>query len=177
MQIISYNSNYAEQIATLLNNYLPFEPESAQTVDQADGVRFICVTNTNEVIGYIAGYLIQNFDADFPYYKEELSNLAEYVSEHLCMYSSHFVVHPNYRNKGIGSKLVTAYVEAAQQIAQSIIVVGWVQSDINKWAAKAQFLKHGFTSFKYMPRYFEPYEVHCPSCGGLCYCDAEIFVK
>ena len=177
MQIRPYESKYAAQIAALLNHYLPFEPESDETVDQAGGVRFLCINEENEVIGYIAGYIIEAFHTDFPYFNDELNELEHIVAQNKSVYSSHFVVHPAYRKMGIGSKLVAAYVEAAQKIAQKIVVVGWVQSDTNEWAAEQQFKKQGFSSFKYIPRYFEPYEVDCPSCSGLCYCDAHIFIK
>lgn len=177
MQIIPYSFTYAADIAALLNNHLPFEPESAQSVEEAGGIRFLCVNDENEVIGYIAGYIIENFKSDFPYFNEELQSLAQIIARGSSMYSSHFVVHPNYRKMGIGTKLVSAYIEAAEKIAKTIVVVGWVQSDTNVWEAEPQFRKHGFSSFKYMPRYFEPFQVDCPSCNGLCYCDADIFIK
>lgn len=34
MNIYPYEKKYAVQIAALLNNFLPFEPETAKTVDQ-----------------------------------------------------------------------------------------------------------------------------------------------
>lgn len=177
MQIIPYETSYAEKIATLLNNFLPFEPESADTVEQAGGVRFICINEKNEVIGYIAGYIIEEFKNDFPYFHNELQEIAQIVAHNNCIYTSHFVVHPDYRKMGIGSKLVSTYIEAANKIANTIIVVGWVQSDNGKWAAEQQFIKHGFSSIKYIDRYFEPYEVECPNCTGLCYCDAHIYIR
>lgn len=177
MQILPYEQTYAAQIATLLNDYLPFEPESAQTVEQAGGIRFLCVTDEGEVVGYIAGYEIQQFNQDFPFFQAELAPLAKRVATGTSFYTSHFVVHPNFRKQGIGGKLVEAYVTAAKQQAQTIVVVGWVQSDTNQWAAERQFTHYGFESFQYMPRYFEPYQVQCPSCNGLCYCDAHIFIK
>ena len=177
MHILPYKTKYAADIASLLNNYLPFEPESAETVQQAGGIRFLCIDENEQVIGYIAGYEIESFHKDFPYFQTELQPLAKLIATGTSFYTSHFVVHPDHRKKGIGTKLVTAYLEALQQITKSIIVVGWVQSDTNQWAAERQFTQQGFESFIYMPRYFEPYEVDCPNCHGMCYCDAHIFVK
>lgn len=177
MNIVPYEQKYAAQIAALLNDFLPFELETADTVKQAGGIRYLAVNERDEVVGYIAGYEIMDFKQDFPYFHEELQPLKELVTSDVSYYTSHFVVHPNERKQGIGTKLVHAYLEAAQPIAKTIITVGWVQSDTNRWAAERQFVAQGFESFIYMPRYFEPYEVDCPSCNGLCYCDAHIFVK
>ncbi|OBW59443.1 histone acetyltransferase [Solibacillus silvestris] len=177
MNIYPYEKKYAVQIAALLNDFLPFEPETDNTVDQAGGIRYVSINEHNEVVGYIAGYEIQDFNKEFPYFHEELQSLKEQVTTGISYYTSHFVVHPNERKKGIGTNLVRAYLEAAQPIAKTIVTVGWVQSDTNRWAAERQFTTQGFEPFVYMPRYFEPYNVDCPSCKGLCYCDAHIFVK
>ena len=128
MQVVLYEEKYAARIADLLNDYLPFEPETAETVEQASGIRFICLDGEN-VIGYVAGYIIEDIHADFPYFEK------------------------------------------------TIIVVGWVQSDTNLWEAERLFTKRGCQQIAYIPRYFEPYNVYCPSCQGTCYCDANILVK
>lgn len=177
MKILPYEPKYAAQIAALLNEHLPFEPETAQTVHDAGGLRFIYVNDADEVVGYIAGYKIKNFNEDFPYFKQALNALKLLVTNDTAYYTSHFVVHPKARRQGIGRQLVDMYTQAASRIAKTIVTVGWVQSDTNKWAAEQQFAQAGYTPFIYMPRYFEPYEVACPSCHGLCYCDAHIFVK
>ena len=177
MNILPYEKKYAQQIADLLNNYLPFLPETAETVDQAGGVRFICLDEQNQVVGYIAGYEITNYEAEFPFFEERLGDLKSLILSGTSYYTSHFVVHPTNRRMGIGSRLVKAYVEKVEQLAENIIVVGWVQSDTNSWAAEKSFVHYGLEPFKYIPRYFEKYEVDCPSCQGLCYCDAHIFIK
>lgn len=177
MYVKQYEKKYATQIAELLNQYLPFQIETAETIDAANGIRFIYTNPTDEVIGYIAGYFIDSFEQDFPYFIEELADLKKRVHGLPTLYSSHFVVNPNYRKQGIGQQLVDAYLEASHHVAEKIIVVGWVQSDTNHWAAERQFVQRGFESVIYIPRYFEPYEVDCPSCNGLCYCDAHIFIK
>ena len=176
MNIVPYEQKYAAQIAALLNDFLPFELETADTVDHAGGIRYLAVNEQDQVVGYIAGYEIIDFHTEFPYFHEDLRPLQQLVASGPSYYTSHFVVHPNERKKGIGTKLVEAYLEAAQQFAKTIITVGWVQSDTNRWAAERQFVAQGFEPFIYMPRYFEPYQVDCPSCNGLCYCDAHIFV-
>lgn len=176
MHVIPYHSQYAAQIATLLNDHLPFQPEDAQTVDAAGGIRFVALID-EQVVGYIAGYIITDYEEDFPYFKEQLSTLKDIVTSGPSVYASHFVVDPSFRKRGIGSALVEAFMRAAEQQADAIVVVGWVQSDTNKWAAERQFMQYGFESFAYMKRYFEPYSVYCPSCDGLCYCDAHIVVK
>lgn len=176
MQVVSYESKYAARVAELLNKYLPFELETAETVEQAGGIRYICITN-EEVIGYVAGYIIEEFSEDFPYFDEPLANLRAIVANSRSIYTSHFVVHPAYRKQGIGTNLVAAYMKTAEQVAKTVVVVGWVQSDTNTWEAERLFLKHGFHQIVYIKRYFEPYEVYCPSCQGKCYCDANILLK
>lgn len=175
--ILPYEQQYAAQIATLLNDFLPFEPETAETVHKAGGIRFIYVNTEDEVIGYIAGHKIKNYNEDFPYFTKELNGLKLLSYENTTYYTSHFVVHPDARKQGIGMQLVEMYTTAVSRIAKTIVTVGWVQSDTNRWAAERQFTNAGYKPFLYMPRYFEPYEVACPSCDGLCYCDAHIFIK
>ena len=177
MKIVPYEIKYAAQIAALLNNYLPFEIETADSIEEAGGIRYLSINERDEVVGYIAGYEITDFYKDFPYFHDELQFLKDRVASGITFYTSHFVVHPNERKKGIGTELLRAYLKAAEPIAQTIITVGWVQSDTNRWAAERQFVEQGFEPAIYMPRYFEPYKVDCPSCKGLCYCDAHIFVK
>ena len=177
MNILPYEQKYATQIAKLLNDFLPFEPETATTVHSAGGLRFLCTNDAGEVIGYIAGHPIQDYETDFPYFKQELQALKLLVMKDTTYYTSHFVVHPNARRQGIGTQLVDIYTKAVSRIAKTIVTVGWVQSDTNAWAAEHQFKKAGYEPFIYMPRYFEPYQVDCPSCKGLCYCDAHIFIK
>lgn len=177
MTILPYEQKYAAQIALLLNEHLPFEPETADTVHKAGGIRFLCVNKSNEVIGYIAGHKIKEYEVDFPFFKRELNALKLLTTQDTTYYTSHFVVHPDERGKGIGTQLVACYTKAVERIAKTIVTVGWVQSDTKHWAAEGQFTKAGYTPFVYMPRYFEPYEVDCPSCQGLCHCDAHIFIK
>lgn len=176
MQVVLYEEKYAARIADLLNDYLPFEPETAETVEQASGIRFICLDGEN-VIGYVAGYIIEDIHADFPYFEAPLAELHALITKGSSIYTSHFVVHPGYRKQGIGTKLVRAFMEAAEQVAKTIIVVGWVQSDTNLWEAERLFTKRGCQQIAYIPRYFEPYNVYCPSCQGTCHCDANILVK
>lgn len=176
MHIIPYEKQYAERIAVLLNTFLPFQPEAAQTIDDAGGVRFLCVHDQN-VIGYIAGYPITDYNEDFPFFEEELVAIQQLVDTGTTYYSSHFVVNPAYRQRGIGTKLVEAYLQAVKSVAKAVVVVGWVQSDTKRWAAQKQFEQQGFTSVVYIDRYFEPYDVYCPNCAGTCYCDAHIFTK
>lgn len=176
MQFIKFEASYAARVANLLNNFLPFEPESAETVLAAEGVRYICVDG-KDVIGYVAGYLIEDVNNEFPYFKEELKDFIELIEQNKTMYTSHFVVHPGYRKQGIGSKLVELYMDEAMRQAEKIVVVGWVQSDLGLWAAERQFMQYPFEQVAYIKRYFEPYEVDCPSCGGLCYCDANIVMR
>ncbi len=176
MQFIKFEASYAASVATLLNEYLPFEPETAETVLEAEGVRYICVDG-KDVIGYVAGYLIEDVNNEFPYFKEELKDLRAVIEKCSTMYTSHFVVHPGYRKKGIGSKLVGLYMDEAKRQSEKIVVVGWVQSDLGLWAAERQFMQYPFEQVAYIERYFEPYAVECPSCGGLCTCDANIVIR
>lgn len=177
MQIVPYETIYAALIAALLNEYLPFEPETAETVEQAEGIRYVCLDDNKQVVGYIAGYHIQEFTKDFPYFETPLLPLHATIANGPSIYTSHFVVHPAYRKQGIGTQLVAAFMEAAQVTSDTIIVVGWVQSDTNIWEAEQLFMKYGFEQAAYIPRYFEPFKVYCPSCQGMCYCDANILVK
>lgn len=177
MQVIPYEPKYAQQIATLLNEFLPFQPETTDTVDQAGGIRFICIDAQQKVVGYIAGYMIEDARQEFPYFQATLTPLTILLEQKSSLYTSHFVVHPLCRKQGIGTKLVTAYMEAAEQVAEAIVVVGWVKSDTNRWDAERLFTNAGCTPTVYIPRYFEPYQVDCPSCQGLCYCDAHILMK
>ena len=43
MSITKYERRYAKQVADLLNNYLPFQEENEQTIDEAGGIQFIAV--------------------------------------------------------------------------------------------------------------------------------------
>src|SRR5690606_21683470 len=99
MNIYPYEKKYGVQIAVLLNDFLPFEPETADTVDQAGGIRYIAVNELDEVVGYIAGYEILDFNKEFPYFHEELQSLKGLVESGISYYTSHFVVHPNERKK------------------------------------------------------------------------------
>ena len=173
MSILEYERQYANQVADLLNTYLPFEEESGKTIDEAGGVQLLAVED-GEVIGYIAGYAMRDVREEFPYFEEELQPLLTLIRERITYYTSHLVVHPKARGKGIGKQLVARYMEAVKQKADVIVVVGWVKSDTNKWDAEKQFMSHGFTHKLYIKRYFEPYNVYCPSCAGNCYCDANI---
>ena len=130
-----------------------------------------------EVIGYIAGYAMDDVTIEFPFFHEELELLLTTLKSGISYYTSHLVVHPNARGKGIGKQLVARYMEAVKQKADVVVVVGWVKSDTNKWDAEKQFMSHGFTHKLYIKRYFEPYNVYCPSCQGTCYCDANIVWK
>lgn len=176
MQIARYEQQYAAHIAELLNRYMPFQPEDAKTVDEAGGIRYVALID-GEVVGYIAGYVIEQAAEEFPYFDDELTALKQHITQHTTLYASHFVVNPNYRKRGIGSQLVEAFMTEAKSVAETIVVVGWVQSDTNKWAAERQFLAQGFTSYRYIKRYFEPYNVYCPNCDGTCYCDAHIVIQ
>lgn len=175
MNVIRYEQRFAAAIATLLNEHLPFQPESEQTVDAAGGIRYVAIID-EKVVGYIAGYEIEQFEQEFPYFEAELQPLRDRMTN-TTIYTSHFVVDPAYRKRGIGSALVAAYMEEAEALAELLVVVGWVQSDTNTWAAEKQFVQAGFQSYRYIERYFEPYNVYCPSCEGTCYCDAHIVVK
>ena len=176
MAIIKYERQYAKQVADLLNNYLPFEEENEQTIDNAGGIQLLAVED-EEVIGYIAGYAMEDTNVEFPYFKEELTPLHTALNKGTSYYTSHLVVHPKARGKGIGKQLVARYMEEVEKRADVVVVVGWVKSDTNKWDAEKQFMAHGFTDKLYIKRYFEPYDVYCPNCAGKCYCDANIVWK
>ncbi len=176
MTIIKFERQYAKQVADLLNNYLPFEEENEQTINEAGGVQLLAVED-GEVIGYIAGYAIKDVGEEFPYFEEELQPLLTVLREKESYYTSHLVVHPKARGKGIGKQLVAGYMEAVVQRADIVVVVGWVKSDTNTWDAEKLFMAHDFTNKLYMKRYFEPYNVYCPNCAGTCYCDANIVWK
>lgn len=105
MNIYPYEKKYGVQIAVLLNDFLPFEPETADTVDQAGGIRYIAVNELDEVVGYIAGYEILDFNKEFPYFHEELQSLKGLVESGISYYTSHFVVHPNERKKELEQSL------------------------------------------------------------------------
>ena len=176
MQVKLFEARYAQKIATLLNNYLPFEEENENTVLQAGGIQYICVDN-DEVIGYIAGYLIEDARNEFPYFEQELTQLRLVTTEKATFYTSHLVVNPNYRGQGIGRALVEAYDKAAKEQAEAVISVGWVKSDTNSWDAEKLFATFGLSRFIYIDEYFKPYDVYCPSCDGRCVCDADIYYK
>ena len=176
MDIINYEQLYAKQVADLLNNYLPFEEESEQTIDEAGGVQLLAVED-GEVIGYIAGYAMDDVSEEFPYLNEELAPLLTTLNEGKSYYTSHLVVHPKARGKGIGKQLVERYMDEVEKQANAVVVVGWVKSDTKTWDAEKQFMAHGFPHKLYMKRYFEPYNVYCPNCAGTCYCDANIVWK
>lgn len=59
--------------------------------------------------------------------------------------------------------MTCAIIKQVKSEAQAIVVVGWVQSDTNRWAAKKQFIKYRFKPIVYINHYFEPYNVYCPS--------------
>ena len=174
MQVKPYEAQYAESVAKLLNDHLPFQEENAITVEEAGGVRYVYVDG-EEVVGYIAGYELQNSKEEMPYFEDELYELHQVAQKKTTFYTSHLVVHPHYRGAGIGRSLVAAYMEKVEQIADVLIVVGWVKSDTGKWDAEKLFAAFGLESFRYIPQYFKPYEVYCPSCKTLCYCDAHIY--
>ena len=152
------------------------QEENAQTVDEAGGVRYVYVDG-EEVIGYIAGFKPQNLKEEMPYFKDELYEIHQVAARKSTFYTSHLVVHPDYRGAGIGRSLVAAYMEKVAQIAEVLITVGWVKSDTGKWDAEKLFAAFGLESFCYVPQYFKPYEVYCPSCKALCYCDSHIYWK
>ena len=58
MNIKKLEATYASQVATLLNEHLPFEEENEQTILQAGGIQLIALVD-DKVVGYIAGYEIQ----------------------------------------------------------------------------------------------------------------------
>ena len=174
MQVKLYEAQYAERVAKLLNEHLPFQEENAQTVQEAGGVRYVYIDG-EEVVGYIAGYELQNSKEEMPYFEDELHEIHQVAEKKTTFYTSHLVVHPDYRGAGIGRSLVAAYMEKVAQIAEVLIAVGWVKSDTGKWDAEKLFASFGLEPFRYIPQYFKPYEVYCPSCNALCYCDAHIY--
>ncbi|MCH7321492.1 GNAT family N-acetyltransferase [Solibacillus sp. MA9] len=176
MQVKLFEARYANSVAILLNKYLPFEEENENTVLQAGGIQYICVAN-EEVVGYIAGHLIEEAHNEFPYFEQELRGLRSLSMDKATFNTSHLVVNPSYRGQGIGRALVEAYNAAVKEQADAMIVVGWVKSDTNRWEAEKLFTKIDLTRFIYLDKYFKPYEVYCPSCAGLCYCDADIYYK
>ena len=143
MSIIKYERRYAKQVADLLNNYLPFQEENEQTIDDTGGVQLLAVED-GEVIGYIAGYAMNDVTIEFPYFHVELYPLLTTLKKGVSYYTSHLVVHPKARGKGIGKQLVAQYMEATGQLADVIVVVGWVKSDTNTWDAEKLFLSHDF---------------------------------
>lgn len=176
MQVKLFEARYAQKIATLLNNYLPFEEENENTVLQAGGIQYICVDG-EEVIGYIAGYLIEDARNELPYFESELTQLRSIITEKTTFYTSHLVVNPDYRGQGIGRALVEAYDNAVKEQADAVISVGWVKSDTNSWDAEKLFANIGLSRFIYIHEYFKPYDVYCPSCDWRCICDADIYYK
>ena len=116
MQVKPYESKYAERVAKLLNDHLPFQEENAETVEQAGGVRYVYIDG-EEVVGYIAGYELHNSKEEMPYFEDELHELHQAVEKKTTYYTSHLVVHPDYRGAGIGRSLVAAYMEKVAQIA------------------------------------------------------------
>lgn len=174
MHVKPYESQYAERVATLLNEHLPFQEENTATIEEAGGVRYVYVDG-EQVIGYIAGFELQNSKEEMPYFEEELYEIHQVAKKKTTFYTSHLVVHPDYRGAGIGRSLVTAYMEKVAQIADVVIVVGWVKSDTGKWDAEKLFADFGLEPFRYIPQFFKPYEVYCPNCKALCYCDAHIY--
>jgi predicted N-acetyltransferase YhbS len=165
----------AEQVANLLNNFLPFQPETEQTILSAKGIQLV-YEHEQEIVGYIAGIVLHDSYAEMPYYEALLQPLHETAKKEVTYYTTHLVVHPTMRGQGVGNQLVNTYLKAVKQVATFLIVVGWVQSDVNRWTAEKLFVQAGLTPFVYIPRYFEPYNVYCPNCQGTCYCDAHIHI-
>ena len=176
MQVKLFEPRYAQAVATLLNNFLPFEEENEQTILQAGGIQYIAV-DEEEVIGYIAGYFIEDAHNEFPYFEQKLLSLRTISEAKATYYTSHLVVNPSYRGQGIGRTLVEAYNQAVQKQADAMISVGWVKSDTNHWDAEKLFKKIGLSRYIYINEYFKPYNVYCPSCDGVCFCDADIYYK
>ena len=176
MDIRKLEATYASEVATLLNEHLPFEEENEQTILQADGIQLMALVD-DKVVGYIAGYEIKQVKKEFPYFQKELTPLLETLQAPKSYYTSHLVVHPDARGMGIGKALVDAYMDAVKRYANALVVVGWVKSDTNSWDAEKLFAAHHFTHKLYMKQYFEPFDVYCPNCAGRCICDAHIFYK
>lgn len=173
MILRKFEQRDAIQIAHLLNRYLPFEEENEDTVKAAHGIRFVCESE-GELVGYIAGIIMNDSYDEMPYYREELAALHEKAACCRTVYTTHLVVHPHFRGAGIGRKLVDAYMAEVKQQAELLIVVGWVQSDTGLWDAEGLFVRAGLKPFMYINHYFEPYKVYCPNCAAICYCDAHI---
>ena len=168
-----FDNDDAVQIAHLLNCYLPFEEENEETIKKAEGIRYVC-EDKGQIIGYIAGITLSNSYDEMPYHQLELQALHDKAAHYKTIYTTHLVVHPDYRGAGIGCQLVDAYMTEVKKQAQLLIVVGWVKSDSGRWDAERLFTKVGLKSFCYISRYFEAYNVYCPNCSGVCYCDAHI---
>lgn len=176
MDIKKLEHTFASEVATLLNEHLPFEEENEQTILQAGGIQLIALVD-DKVVGYIAGYEIQQVTKEFPHFHEELAPLLKTLQTPKSYYTSHLVVHPDARGMGIGKALVNTYMDAVKLCANALVVVGWVKSDTNSWDAEKLFAAHQFPHKLYLKNYFEPYDVYCPNCAGRCICDAHIFYK
>ena len=57
------------------------------------------------------------------------------MREGVSFYTSHLVVHPKARGKGVGKQLVASYMNEVEKQADAVVVVGWVKSDTNTWDA------------------------------------------
>ena len=176
MFIKELQQKQAIEVAQLLNDFLPFEEESEKTINEAGGIQLVAIEN-EEIIGYIAGVHVEKFEQAFPYDFPQLQTVAEDFEGGKTFYTSHLVVHPKMRGKGIGTKLVKQYMEKVQHEAERLVVVGWVKSDTKMWDAEKQFKAHQFEREIFIPQYFEPYNVYCPNCNGKCICDATILYK
>ena len=80
MQVKPYEAQYAERVAKLLNEHLPFQEENAVTVEEAGGVRYVYIDG-EEVVGYIAGYELQNSKEEMPYFEDELYEIHQVAAE------------------------------------------------------------------------------------------------
>lgn len=173
MTIRKFEQEDAATIANLLNNFLPFQEENESTVRNAEGIRFV-FEQDGCIVGYIAGINLHNLRDEMPYFEDRLEKLHSLATTRKTIYTTHLVVHPEYRGAGIGRQLVEAYMKEVKKQAQLLIVVGWVQSDTRLWEAETLFVKAGLRPFAYIENYFAPYNVYCPNCDGICYCDAHI---